>query len=125
MSEPIEDYCLRVARVHPWAETAGTLIKSLKAENERLPTEHPADENEPVTEEFVVSLKPPRYWEAGCEYAWPDVGLRYAVKIGDGRPPVLAAGFYLDAASGPVYLRHIKTRGEARALLEALGVSHG
>lgn len=87
--------------------------------------EHPADENEPVTEEFVVSLKPPRYWEAGCEYAWPDVGLRYAVKIGDGRPPVLAAGFYLDAASGPVYLRHIKTRGEARALLEALGVSHG
>lgn len=87
--------------------------------------EHPADENEPLTEEFVVSLNPPRYWEAGCEYAWPDVGLRYAVQIGDGRPPGLSAGFYLDAASGPVYLRHIKTRGEARELLKAMGVSHG
>lgn len=84
-----------------------------------------ADDSEPITEGFIESLKPPRYWEAGCEYAWPEVGLRYAVKIGDGKPPALAAGFYLDAARAPVYLTHIRTRGDARRLLKALGVNHG
>jgi len=30
--EPIEDYCIRAGRVHPWALEAGTAIKVLEAE---------------------------------------------------------------------------------------------
>lgn len=84
--------------------------------------EHPADDDEPVTEDFIRSLNPPRYWEAGAEYVWPDVCLRYSLEICDGKPPVLSAGFYIDGGDKPVYLPHIKTRGDVRRLCRALGV---
>lgn len=34
--EPIEDYCIRASRVHPWALEAGSTIKALRHENTQL-----------------------------------------------------------------------------------------
>lgn len=81
-----------------------------------------ADErSKPVTEEWIIYLNPPRYWEAGREYSWPTVGLRYAVELvgvsGVGEP-----GFYIDGRYEPLFLKHITTRGQVLDLLRALGV---
>ena len=43
MSEPIEDYCIHASKTHPWALEAGTKIKALQAENERLLAARRAD----------------------------------------------------------------------------------
>lgn len=91
-------------------------IDATRSERERL-----CEDDTPVTEEWVASLNPPRYWEAGREYSWPTVGLRYAVELagvgGIGEP-----GFYIDGRYEPLYLKHVKTRGQVRRLCEALGI---
>lgn len=81
----------------------------------------PADDAEPVTEEYVASLNPPRYWEAGREYSWPKVGLRYACELA-GVSGVGEPGFYIDGRYEPLYLKHIKTRGQLHTLLTGLGI---
>lgn len=88
-----------------------------------LGAEHPADDDdeEPVTDEWVASLDPPRYWKSGREYSWPQVSLRYACELvgvsGIGEP-----GFYIDGRYEPHYLKHIRTRGDVRRLFKDMGL---
>lgn len=83
--------------------------------------EHPEDDDVLVTEEWVASLHPPRYWEAGAEYSWPSVSLCYAVEV-PGNSLVCCQGFYIDGRISPIPLSHIKTRGDVRRLCRALGI---
>lgn len=39
--EPIEDYCIRAGKVHPWATEAGRVIKSLKRRLSELEGDSP------------------------------------------------------------------------------------
>lgn len=83
--------------------------------------EHPAGDDVLITGEWIASLNPPQYWAPGSEYGWPTVGLWYGLELpGDSR--ACKSGFYIDGIVEPLYLDHVKTRGDARRLLRALGV---
>lgn len=83
--------------------------------------EHPADEDEPVTSEWIRSVAAV-YWEAGKESYWPGHELRFSEKIGDN-----PGGFYIwnegphSHSQKPSYMP-IKTRGQVRLLCRALGI---
>lgn len=79
------------------------------------------DDDDEVTAEWVESLSPPRYWEAGREYSWPRTSLRYAMPLrcsGAGK-----GGFYIDRQEPTSkVMDHIKTRGDVRRLCAALNI---
>lgn len=85
-------------------------------------SEHLPDDDEPITAEWVRSIAP-AYWNIGKEVYWPKQGLRFSEPIGDN-----AGGFYFDPWVGQVgsvscvtYIP-VKTRGQVRLLLRAVGI---
>ena len=81
------------------------------------------DGQEPITPEWVATVAP-RYWEAGEEYCWPTLGLRYAVNLRNPSPAAREL-WYFDGIRGqdpsnprPIPLR---TRDDLRTLLRLLG----